>query len=243
MASTLVGTVATASTGSIGFDTDTVLSSDTASMFSADGFVFCIRYLSLSTPQDDGDLSHLEATAILGAALALMPVQHVLEPGWMPTADLGDLQGAAAAANALDVGFPAGVNVWLDLEGVGIDASSDDVIAYCNAWFDQVTAAGFVAGLYVGADCGLTSDQLFWDLTCRSYWQSGSDVPDVDQRGYQMVQRITSEPDIVNGIAIDRDLTLTDNLGGAPIWLGPPAQIVFDAAQRIKKARIKKPRR
>lgn len=237
MASTLQGIVASASAGSIGFDTDTALPSDTASLFADDGFVFCVRYLSLSTPQDDGDLSYLEATAILDAGLALMPVQHVLEPGWMPTASLGDLQGAAAAANAREVGFPGGVNVWLDLEGVGIDASSDDVIAYCNAWFDQVTAAGYLPGLYVGASCGLTGDQLFWDLTCKSYWQSGSDVPDVDQRGYQMVQRITSAPDIVNGIAIDRDLTLVDDLGGSPTWLGPPAQFMFDAARRIKRRR------
>jgi glycoside hydrolase-like protein len=237
LASTLVGIVASASAGSIGFDTDTALSSDTASQFADDGFVFCVRYLSLSTPQDDGDLSYLEATAILGAGLALMPVQHVLEPGWMPSARLGDLQGAAAAANAQEVGFPAGVNVWLDLEGVGIDASSDDVIAYCNAWFDHVAAAGFLPGLYVGADCGLTGDQLFWDLACKSYWQSGSDVPDVDQRGYQMVQRITTEPDVENGVAIDCDLTLVDDLGGSPTWLGPPAQFVSNAARRIKRRR------
>lgn len=41
-----------------------------------------------------------EALAILGAGLALMPVQHVALPGWQPNTNLGTLYGNFAATYA-----------------------------------------------------------------------------------------------------------------------------------------------
>ncbi len=210
-----------AAPGLHGFDADTAISGAAAAAFNEQGFQFCIRYLSRTSPQASGDLSSSEVQAILASGLSLMAIQHVSKPGWVPDATLGQQYGATAAANADSVGFPAGVNVWLDLEGIKSGVDSEDVIAYCNAWFDEVAAAGFVPGVYVGADCILDGDALFWRLKTQHYWRSGSTTPDIPQRGYQLVQRITSAPDVVNGIAIDRNITMNDEFGDSVLWLSP----------------------
>ncbi|WP_233888237.1 DUF1906 domain-containing protein [Paraburkholderia flagellata] len=184
----------------------------------AAGFGACIRYLSRSDTQGALDLSSNEANAVLGAGLALGAVQHVSAEGWSPSATLGATYGANAASNAQTVGVPPGVTVWLDLEGVNNAADAGDVIAYCNAWFAAVKNAGYQPGIYVGANCGLTGDQLFWNLQTQHYWESGSTVPTLPQRGYQMTQRITAAPDVLCGLNIDRNLMLSDSLGGQATW-------------------------
>src|SRR5260370_2919539 len=105
-----------------------------------------------------------------------MPVQHAREPGWSANHVLGQQAGQEAAMNAQDVGFPPGVNVWFDLEGVGRPARARDVIDYCAAWYEAVSAAGYVPGLYVRAGALLTRQQLY-DLPSQHYFRSPSEVP------------------------------------------------------------------
>ena len=52
-----------------------------------------------------------------------------------------------------------------------------------------------------------------------SAWKSASRVPNVDNRGYQMVQSL---PHDVAGIGLDSDVTKNDAFGDAVIWLAPP---------------------
>jgi len=145
-----------------------------------------------------------------------MPVQHVRNPGWSPNAPLGQQDGQNAASNAQDVGFPVGVNVWCDLEGVGNSVSPQDVIDYCQAWYTAVNAAGFVPGIYVGFGTKLTGQQLF-DLSFQHYWKSQSTVPAIPERGYQLIQFLPSTTAF--GVAIDLDITQTDGKGGKSRWL------------------------
>lgn len=215
--SQLPGTVQAAPSGAKGFDCDSVVSLSTAQAFVSQGYVFCVRYLSLGTSQASGDLSPAEANNILQTGLALMAVQHVANEGWVPSASLGTTNGSNAANNAKSVGFPPGVNIWLDLEGVATGTSAQTVIDYCNNWYAPVAAAGYVPGIYVGANCILTGSQLYNDLQFQHYWQSLSTVPAIPTRGYQMVQSLVSQP--VNGIGIDQDVTQTDQLGGTVLWL------------------------
>jgi hypothetical protein len=137
----------------------------------------------------------------------------VAQAGWKATAALGTQYGKRAAGNAKQASLPAGMNLWLDLEGVSNASSAQDVIDYCNNWFDAVQAAGYVSGLYVGDRAILTGEELYLRLKTRHYWKSGSTVPDIPHRGYQMVQYI--------GEDLDRDVTATDRLGGAVLWLAP----------------------
>jgi len=217
----LPGTVQAAGTGLKGFDTNTVITLALAQQFKASGYAFCIRYLSRGAGQSSNDLSNKEATNILNGGLALSAVQHVAAnypPGWSPTAALGTTYGTNAASNAASTGLPTGMNLWCDLEGVVPTAADDDVIGYCQAWYAAVAAAGYVPGLYVGANCILTGDQLYNNLSFQHYWKSLSKVPAIPNRGYQMVQGGSVT---VNGIGIDPDTTQTDSKGGTVLWLQP----------------------
>src|SRR5690348_508097 len=102
----LSGTVAAANPGIMGLDTSTALSSSSATNMFGAGYRFCIRYVSLESSEAEGDLSATEAQDILGAGLALMPVQHTRAGGWSPSIGLGTADGANAARNAAAVGFP-----------------------------------------------------------------------------------------------------------------------------------------
>jgi hypothetical protein len=74
-------------------------------------------------------------------------------------------------------------------------------------------------GLYIGANCGLASDELE-GLSCQYYWQSGSSVPSLAQTGYCMIQSISSSY-LLEGIAYDLDVIQADLIGKTPVWLAP----------------------
>ena len=179
----LPGRVVAAPPAVHGFDTNSVLNRRICEVAKARGFEFCIRYVSRHDVQPAGDLSEAEANVVLSAGLALMPVQHVAPENWSPSQSLGIRNGKNAAKHARRVGFPEGVNVWLDLEGAKTSTPHETMIAYCNAWFAEVEGAGFVPGLYVGARAILTGNELFWRLTTKHYWKSESRVPDIPHRG------------------------------------------------------------
>lgn len=212
----LPGTVTKALPNLKGFDTDTIVTLDKAKSFKKNGYSFCIRYLSRGNKQQQGDLSFNEAVDILDAGLALSAVQHVPEQGWKPTAELGQEYGKNAASNANAIGLPKGMNIWCDLEGVSTSETSQNVIEYCNAWYDAVHKAGYVPGIYVGYNCKLSGQELYYDLRFKHYWKSMSSVPPIQNRGYQLIQSLNT---VVNGINIDLDTTKDDNYGNAVLWL------------------------
>jgi hypothetical protein len=199
-----------------GFDSDTVVTAAVAQQFFGQGYRFCVRYLTLLGQQSPGDLSTQEANDILSSGLALMAVQHVRKPGWSPSQTLGQQDGAQAVANAQLVGFPPGVNIWCDLEGVVNDAAAQDVTDHCNAWFAAVNVAGYIPGIYVGADAILDGQQLY-GLSFQHYWRSQSNVPDIPVRGYQLLQLFPAID--ANEIWIDVDIAQTDKQGGQAQWL------------------------
>ena len=138
----LPGSVFAAPPGVHGFDANSVLNRRTCEAAKARGFAFCIRYVSRQDVQPKEDLSETEASIILDAGLALMPVQHVASENWSPSQALGTRNGKNAAKHAQQIGFPEGVNVWLDLEGAKASTPHETMIAYCNAWFAEIEEAG-----------------------------------------------------------------------------------------------------
>ncbi|WAS95614.1 glycoside hydrolase domain-containing protein [Nannocystis punicea] len=199
-----------------GFDTNVVVAPDVARKFVADGYRFCVRYVSHSATEGESDISRTEVEAILGAGLALMIVQHVRRSGWSPTAALGSSDGALAARHLAELGAPPRLTVWTDVEGVDPDAPPNNILTYGNAWYAAVAAAGFTPGLYVGR-LPLTSAQLYRGFKFRNYWKSGITQVDVQTRGYQMLQ-LGPPNDLVHGIHVDHDAIQADNLGGLPTW-------------------------
>lgn len=221
MSDRLPGQVVT-SAARLGFDTVTRLDFTTASMFFASGFRFCVRYISrdnlVSTQTGgSGSMSRAEAKAILGAGLALMPVQFA-KRALEPTTSLGQRVGANAAQNAVNLGFPPACSVWCDLEAISSNSTTDDVIAYCNAWYAEVASAGYEPGIYIGPNSRLSTIDLYRQLAFKSYWKSASRVGNVDTRGYQLVQSLSRT---LHGVHVDFDIAGVDSLDGRPNWLSP----------------------
>ncbi|MDB5135461.1 MAG: hypothetical protein JWP37_2064 [Mucilaginibacter sp.] len=212
----LPGAVQPAAAGLSGFDVNSILSATGAQNLKNAGYDFCVRYVPRTAALAAGNLTNAEALNILNAGLALMAVQHVAIEGWVPDENLGAAYGSYAATYASEVvGLPRGMNIWCDLEGVAPGTDAADVIAYCQAWYDAVNAAGYVPGIYVGWDTMLTSQQLYSDLPFQHYWRAYNG-PGVATRGFQVLQ--TTEK-TVSGITIDPDTTQNDNLGGTALWL------------------------
>ena len=132
----------------VGFDTDGIVTVAKAAEFFAAGFRFCVRYVSRIARQAHDDLSASEAIDLLNAGLALMPVQHVRAQGWVPSPELGSLDGVHAAYHAFVIGFPTGVNVWCDLEGVSPatlqSRSSVTVMPGTMLWMLRVTCPAYM---------------------------------------------------------------------------------------------------
>ena len=214
-AGALSGRVERAPPGAKGFDINSPLTAASAKSYVKQGFVFCVRYIRRD-PVSANDLTRTEVETILSAGLALMAVQHVTPHPWVASESLGTTYGENAAAAASAAGLPPGMNIWLDLEDVRADTPASDVIAYCNAWFAAAEAKGYVPGVYVGSNTQLSGDDLYWRLKTKHYWKSGSTVPPIPERGYQMIQHIPAGPD--TDTSIDLDVTRNDAFGDAVLW-------------------------
>jgi hypothetical protein len=141
----------------------------------------------------------------------------------MPTADLGTLYGTNAAKFAQQIGFPQGVNVWLDLEGVSRSAPAEDVDAYCRNWYAAVAAARYVPGVYVGDQPGLTARELY-ALPFQHYWRAYNLNDDFvpRPRGFQLVQHPgRTHIGMLKATDYDLDETYVDAMGGQVLWLKP----------------------
>lgn len=211
--------------GLMGFDADSPVAFDTARRFRNAGYSFALRYVARTPAQNPQDLTLGERSALHAAGLALMLVQHVALPGWIPTLALGTAYGEAAGQRSRALGVALGATLWCDLEGVKPGTAAADVIAYCNAWFDAVTALGFEPGLYVGDACGLSATQLYYHLKFARFW--GAYNLNTDQRpavrGVCLQQRAAKASDRPPGVSfnIDVDVVQADALGGLPMLDAP----------------------
>ncbi len=199
-----------AASGLKGFDRVIPLNYQSAKEKFREGYHFCLRYISREKERE-GDLDSQEVNDILNAGLALMPVQHPRTAGWKATLEEGVTWGRNAASHCKTIGIHAGTNVWLDLEGVSEDSTQQEIDAYCNAWHKEVKAGGFKPGLYVGAGSRLSGDNLYYRLEFKHYWKSESTVPDIANRGYQLIQHSYTQD-------LDLDYTQTDRKGGNVYW-------------------------
>jgi hypothetical protein len=197
----------------VGFDTVAALDALAAQRLAGAGLRFALRYVGLS----DGDAHTLrpaEVEALARADLAIMPVQYARTGGW--SAETGRADGEAAALHAAAAGLPADVTLWCDLEGA--IPSGEVALTYTAAWYRGATAAGAKdPGLYVGAGPALTGTQLYVDLPFHRYWRSLSQVPNVDRRGYQMIQLFPGDETIA-GVRVDLDVVQSDYFGDRPRW-------------------------
>lgn len=157
---------------------------------------------------------------ILDAGLAFMPVTFA-----------GEYEDGAAdevaQLKALDV--PAGVTVWLDLEGLKAFRSDVTLLANkINTWAAAIVAGGWVAGLYVGAPQPFTGPELY-RLGVTRYWLGqgrcmGRDGLDAYPKcGWCMRQDWhntgTGFMWKSTGILVDTNAVQADHFGRLPTWL------------------------
>lgn len=220
MTAPLKGMLSTAPDGTMVFDCNAPLSGSQCRAMLADGYAAAIRYVP-RVNRASYDLSRNEAELILASGLGVGIVQHVGREGWDASAEKGKLYGATAAAQVLDMGFPKGMQVWCDLEGVDPNDNDPDVIAFCTEWHDAVDEVGLEAGLYVGWRTLLNSNQLY-NLPFQHYWSAYNlnrdEFPAV--RGVQMKQELQKE---AHGVTFDPDIVSADKLGDRCWFFWPQA--------------------
>lgn len=208
--------VKTATPG-LGFDVDQQLFPNEAADFKNSGYNYCIRYVPRTPALVKGNLTAVEMGVILEAGLGLAVVQHVPEDNWSPNGALGETYGSYAAQYATGIGYPKGAMIFLDLEMVSPNAAVQDIEDYCHLWFGHVGSYGYVAGLYVGWQTGLSPQQLH-NLPFSHYWKGyNADIP-IPTRGYQIIQHTQKT---LNGVTFDPNTIQADELGDLPIFLSP----------------------
>lgn len=127
---------------------------DQARALRASGIHGLIGYLGAMTKKRLG--------IILGAGLAFMPVTFA-----------GEYKDGAAdeLAQLAALEIPKGTTVWLDLEGIEAwNTPAAELIRLIESWGKAIVAAGYEAGLYVGAPQPLTGKQLFGLRYITRYW-------------------------------------------------------------------------
>lgn len=201
-----------------GFDTDTEITADAAAAFVAAGFRWCARYVSRAAPEQ-GDLTKEEVNTILAAGLALIVVQHAPPANWSASNSNGLLWGRAALRNVQLLGLPIGLSLFKDHEGVNLSAAdATEIAGHINNWSQPLRQAGYSPGLYVGFDAGLDAAQLYYRLTLNCYWQSASQVPAPEVRGY-CIHQINGAGGEIGGVTYDLDMLDADAKGDLPYWL------------------------
>jgi Domain of unknown function (DUF1906) len=210
-------TVKAGTAGMQGADINTVLSDSQCGALKAAGLDFVLRYAPRQLDTFRYNLTNPEMLRVLNAGLALMVVQHVSPDNWEPTAELGKAYGEYFAQYCQKtVRLPTGISGWLDLEMVKPGTPIADIIEYCIEWYNAVSAAGYIPGLYVGYQAGLTPDELYSKLPFKAYWKAYNYDDGVSTRGFTMIQHTQKE---IAGIMVDPDTIQTDILGGLPFLL------------------------
>jgi hypothetical protein len=177
------------------------------------------RYVSLHSPEAAGDALASELRLMLARGYAVWLVQHVLNPGWEASGQLGSDLGGAARENALDVGYLPTCHLAIDVEGTV--SKGDPVLEMIEAWAAEVTKS-FPALCYVGYDNGLTPLDLYFGLgNVHLYW--GAPGPwDVAERHFAVRQGL---PITIGGAEVDPDGIGEDALGGALQWMVDPEKV------------------
>jgi hypothetical protein len=143
-----------------------------------------------------------EVTDQVSVGIAFSPVAYAMQ-----------LDGTHAVQRLRDLGIPNGVTVWCDIEGTDLYAA--EIISRVNVWANTLQTAGYEAGMYVGAGCPLTPNQLT-NLAVTRYWHSCSRALE-PSRGYCMVQ-LRPDDVFVAGVKVDVDVVQVDYYGDVPTF-------------------------
>ena len=228
----LSGTVQSAPADVLGLDFNAdgqTMTPKRAEAFRKAGYQYCLRYVPREAEAKSVafDLRKAEAQRLLDFGFALMVVQHFeSEKGWTPFADKGKRYGAFAAQWAREqIELPQGVCIFLDLEAVKSGVPKQDIIDYCRRWHEQVAAAGYEPGIYVGDKARLTGKEIAEKLPFEHHWEAFNEQFEIPT-GIQLKQFFVTatsplRPAGTKGFRFDADRTSIDKKGRTLRWLAP----------------------
>ena len=181
------------------------------------------RYLSLHSPEAVSDATAAEIARVTRRGYGLWLVQHVLNVGWVASAQLGADLGGAARENGLKVGYLEGGHVAIDVEGTA--SSGQAVLDFINAWAAEMVKS-FPACDYKGYDSGLTPLQHYEGTpNVHLFWTAPGQTVAVRGAAIHQGQTVT-----IKGTQYDPDVIGSDALGGRLIWMVEPEAV----AERFK---------
>jgi hypothetical protein len=200
--------------GCIGFDASQKLTYKNAEDLYDYGFRWCARYVPLPGVSSHGDIDGPELAAICMAGLSLSLVQHPRNAPWDPAKHSGASDADNAVMYATAAGYPLGAHIYVDLEGMALDAKAADAKLFAESWAARINAAGYRAAAYCGYQIPLDADALWLLHGINSYWTDAGNRL-VSNRGCAVSQHA---PELtVCGVKIDRDTLAPDRLGEMPM--------------------------
>lgn len=198
----------------LGCDLNQKLSSEKVKMLISHGYLFFIRYVG-RYQMTSYDLSPEETDIIISSGGQLAVVQHCENENWIATKEKGFEYGQNAREFAKQCNYQKGCIVYLDLEGLHINHSIQDIIAFCIAWYDEVVQY-YTPGVYIGFNVWLNNAQLYGALPFEHYWSAYNADRTPSPRGYEMIQKLEVA---IGEITIDPDVVIGDKFGNTPIFM------------------------
>ena len=176
-----------------GFDTAAKVSDSAVSCLKGEGYHFGILYVNGVEPDWADTYRAMQKQGMTAILNQGFEDKHLYE-----TASKAQDRGKSNVAAAQSVSYPKGSDIFLDVEQTG-SASRSELITWINAWSKEITAAGYVAGVYSGVPSALAADGS--DMTASTlpdvkvYWQALSSAAPDPAQGYVAVQHYPSIQD------------------------------------------------
>lgn len=154
-----------------------------------------------------GDAWQGEYAAAKGAGMSVVMFQGFDPATWRDPAQ-GTSRGGIIATKVASVGYPKGAQIYLNLEDdIQTGTTRSELLSWVDNWAAQVSAAGYVAGVYVGVPQLLTAADLTQAHLPKvgAFWRSASASAPQVSAGYTVRQTAVSQTvcAIVNGIDVD----------------------------------------
>jgi len=197
--------------GTLIVDTEAKLTVARCQALKAAGVGCVSRYAPLPGNSAVFDLDAAEVQAVMSVpGLGLYVVQHVLNPGWTASTELGQQQASHAAAHCIACGVLPGTTLEWDCEETasGVDA----VAQHGTAWWESCKTGGYHPMVYQGAGVPFTASDWFRRLPFEAYEKSQSDVPAPAHRGWCVIQAFPSST--CAGLSVDFAIAQRDYMGG-----------------------------
>ena len=189
-----------------GIDCTTAITETSGKALKAAGYEFTARYL-VPAAYSWKRLTRTEAAAISGSGLKILSVYETAANRVSSGAAHGAEDGAAAYAEAVAIGQPAGTAIYFACDYDAGISDYDAIEAYLKSAAEKIP--GYNTGLYAGF---YVVEEMAKRKACRHFWQTYA-----WSRGYRSAY--TNVYQYKNGVVLDGiAVDLNDSYGNEGLW-------------------------